>query len=93
MLLLKRSLIGVIIHNELCCGQELCLALQFSASVCAGLACFLSEVQLRRLIVLKRERISNNVIRRLPMYLRKLDELIAQEVTGYPPTNWGDKWV
>lgn len=30
--------------------------------------------------MLKRERISNNVIRRLPMYLRKLDELIAQEV-------------
>ena len=29
---------------------------------------------------MKRERISNNVIRRLPMYLRKLDELIALDV-------------
>lgn len=29
---------------------------------------------------MKRERISNNVIRRLPMYLRKLDELLALEV-------------
>ncbi len=29
---------------------------------------------------MKKERISNNVIRRLPMYLRKLDELIAHGV-------------
>lgn len=29
---------------------------------------------------MKKERISNNVIRRLPMYLRKLDDLIYHEV-------------
>ncbi|MBQ1402823.1 MAG: redox-sensing transcriptional repressor Rex, partial [Oscillospiraceae bacterium] len=38
---------------------------------------------------MKKEKISNNVIRRLPRYLRKLDELTAAGVNRISPTELG----